>query len=145
MSQVNTEVAADRTLHRARSLSRRECRSWLRTHHEGRLGYCTGRGPRAVVVSYALANEQIVFRLADYTEIPQYSMGEQISFEVDGRETAVGGFRNVTIRGQAHRPDDTFEEDAAPFEESWPPGVSTYTMCLDLVSMQGSQTVPPAE
>ena len=44
---------------RTRRLSPHECKAWLCSHHEGRLGYQSGKGPRSVVVSYSVAEDQI--------------------------------------------------------------------------------------
>ena len=54
---------------RLRRLSAHECKAWLCSHHEGRLGYQSGRGHRSVVVSYAIADDQILVRLPDYNDI----------------------------------------------------------------------------
>ena len=37
-----------------------ECRSWISERSEGRLGHQTGRGPRIVVVNYAVTDNQVV-------------------------------------------------------------------------------------
>ena len=87
-----------------RQLTERECRTWLSSHREGRLGYVTGRGPRAVVVNYAVTDEQIVLRLPDYSEITQYALGEEVTLQVDGLAPSIGASEIVTVRGRAHRP-----------------------------------------
>ena len=58
-----------------RPLTTGECRRWLQEHHEGRLGYLSGRGPRSVVVSYAVADDEILMRVPDYNDIAQYAPG----------------------------------------------------------------------
>ena len=63
--QADTEVSC-------RVLTDMECRSWISNHDEGLLGYQTGRGPRAVVVSYAVTDDQVVSRVPEYNEIGQY-------------------------------------------------------------------------
>ncbi len=127
---------------RRRRLSQRECRSWLGSHHEGRLGYVTGRGPRAVVVCYSVTNEQIVLQLPDYSEITQYSLDSQVTLEVDGQVSPRGGSEVVMVTGRAHRPEDPEIVSATEFTESWPPGVSTNIMCVDLTTVEGTETTP---
>lgn len=62
-----------------------ECRSWLTTHGEGRLGYLSGRGQRQVVVPYALAADALVVRIPAYNEIAQYVPGRLVTLDVTGR------------------------------------------------------------
>ena len=69
---------------RLRRLSPHECKAWLCSHHEGRLGYQSGRGHRSVVVSYAVAGDQILVRLPDYNDIVHYAPGAEVSLDVDG-------------------------------------------------------------
>ena len=125
---------------RRRQLTERECRTWLSSHREGRLGYVTGRGPRAVVVNYAVTDEQIVLRLPDYSEITQYSLGEEVTLEVDGQEPSIGASEIVTVRGRAHRPDDPAIVSTVDLGESWPAGIRTNVMCVDLTTVQGTET-----
>jgi hypothetical protein len=124
---------------RSRSLSSRECRTWLGNHHKGRLGYQTGRGPRAVVVNYEVADDQIMFCLPDYSEIPQYALGEQITLEVAGDGPADGRSETVTVAGLAHSPDRPAVAAATHFDETWPSGVSTHLICLALTELQGTE------
>ena len=69
---------------RLRRLSPHECKAWLCSHHEGRFGYQSGRGHRSVVVSYAVAGDQILVRLPDYNDIVHYAPGAEVSLDVDG-------------------------------------------------------------
>ena len=69
---------------RLRRLSPHECKAWVCSHHEGRLGYQSGRGHRSVVVFYAVADDQILVRLPDYNDIVHYAPGAEISLDVDG-------------------------------------------------------------
>lgn len=124
-------------LSRQRRLSSPECRAWLADHHEGRLGYQSGRGPRCVVVSYALAGDQIMVRLPDYNDIVHYAPGSEIRLEVDGsiaehRET-------VRVTGTARLADEPARPlvAAADFAESWPDGVQTSVVCLPLATLEG--------
>ena len=69
---------------RLRRLSVHECKAWICSHHEGRFGYQSGRGHRSVVVSYAVAGDQILVRLPDYNDIVHYAPGSEVSLDVDG-------------------------------------------------------------
>ena len=67
-----------------RALTATECRRWIQQHHEGRLGYLSGCGPRSVVVSYAVTGDEILMRVPDYNGIAQYAPGSQVTLAVDG-------------------------------------------------------------
>lgn len=122
--------------HHTRRLTRRECQDWLTSHGEGRLGYTSGRGPRSVVVSYAMAGEQIVVRLPHYNEVVQYAPGSEVTFEVEGQTDTVPALETVSVWGTAAlaEPDQTFDVD---FAESWPDGVSTSLVYLPLTAVEG--------
>jgi hypothetical protein len=131
-----------------RRLSSRECRDWLDSHHEGRLGYPTGRGPRSVVVSYAITEHQIVFRLPDYNDIVHYAPGERVTLEVDGVHDAAGDFETVLVTGEAQLATEHSPEVAgAEFVEEWPAGVRTSVLCLPMTEVEGFEhlgaTAPP--
>ena len=51
-----------------RRLSRGECRAWLAQHDEGRLGYRTGRGPRSLVIRYAVADDGEDLRIVEMAD-----------------------------------------------------------------------------
>jgi hypothetical protein len=124
--------------HPVRRLSSGECRDWLHSHSEGRLGYQTGRGHRSVVVSYAIAEEQIVMRLPDFNDIVHYAPGERVTLEVDGRHTPVGDFESVLVTGEARlasRLPTTVQQ--THFEEQWPAGVATSVICLPMTQVEG--------
>ena len=87
-----------RALTQTHALTRPECRTWLEAHHEGRLGYRSGLGRRAVVTSYAVAGEQVVFRVPEYNPVLQYAPGTQVTLEVDGT-TADELAETVTVDG----------------------------------------------
>lgn len=119
-----------------RRLSPTECRHWLANHHVGRLAYTSGRGPRAVVVSYAMADEFIVVRLPDYNDIVHYAPGAVVSFEVEDVTETVAGVESVSVLGTAAlvRPGDDL---AASLAESWPEGVVTSVIALPLTAVEG--------
>jgi hypothetical protein len=118
-------------------------RAWLRDHHEGRLGYQTGRGPRAVVVLYAVAAGQVLMRLPDYNDIVHYAPGAQVTLEVAGAVTSTGDQGTVTVTGTARlvgREQMSIDSDAV-FVEPWPAGVSTSIIGLPIDDVRLSQ--PP--
>ena len=82
-----------------RKLSAGECRAVLASHHEGRLGYQSGRGPRSVVVSYAITEDAIMMRLPDYNDAVHYAPGAEVRLEVDGLVPA--GMDEVLVTGTA--------------------------------------------
>ena len=129
--------------HHTRRLSRRECHDWLTSHGEGRLGYTSGRGPRSVVVSYSMADEQIVVRLPDYNEVVQYAPGSAVTFEVEGQTDTVPAHETVSVSGTAELagPGQAFLDVA--FAESWPDGVATSLVCLPLTAVEGFELAHP--
>ena len=139
------QVRGPHSTEASRRLSHGECRDWLSSHREGRLGYQTGRGPQSVVVSYALADEQVVFQLPDYNDIVHYATGERVTLEVDGLAPAAGQFETVTVTGQAQRANtqDGPTIGRSHLAEQWPTGVSTTVICLAMTDVEGYQ-VPAA-
>jgi hypothetical protein len=119
-------------------------RTWLRDHREGRLGYETGRGPRAVVVLYAVAHGEILMRLPDYNDIVHYAPGEQVTLEVPGPVTPAGDLATVTVTGTAHLvgSEQIGIECDAVFTEPWPAGVSTTIIGLPMEDVRLDE--PPA-
>jgi hypothetical protein len=109
-------------------------RAWLRDHREGRLGYQTGRGPRAVVVLYAVAEGQILMRLPDYNDIVHYAPGAQVTLEVAGAVTPTGDRGTVTVTGTAQLvgSEQIQLESDAVFVEPWPAGVRTSIIGLPI-------------
>ena len=135
------QTRASRNPESTRRLSHGECRDWLSSHREGRLGYQTGRGPQSVVVCYALTDEQVVFQLPDYNDIVHYAPGERVTLEVDGLHAAVGQFETVTVTGQAQR---VTEQDGSAIagshlDEQWPSSLSTTVIRLPMTDVEGYQ------
>jgi nitroimidazol reductase NimA-like FMN-containing flavoprotein (pyridoxamine 5'-phosphate oxidase superfamily) len=119
-------------------MSSGECRDWLSSHREGRLAYQTGRGPRSVVVAYAITDEHIMFRLPDYNDIVHYAPGERVTLAVEGVRSTVGDFETVTVTGQAELAGQRSAALTEPrFEETWPSGVSTSVICLPMTEVEG--------
>jgi len=124
---------------RERRLTIGECQDWLHSHREGRLGYQTGRGPRSVVVCYALSGGQIMFQLPDYNDIVHYAPGEEVELEVEGTKPATGDYDTVCVKGKAALVSrrSSPEPSEAAFAETWPEGISTSVICLPLTHVEG--------
>ena len=126
-----------------RPLTTGECRRWIQEHHEGRLGYLSGRGPRSVVVSYAVAGDEILMRVPDYNDIAQYAPGTRVTLAVDGGlETTPAGEQaidEVSVTGTAAHADQALEPpgDTEPFDESWPSGIKISVVSLPLTQLSG--------
>ena len=123
---------------RLRRLSPHECKAWVCSHHEGRLGYQSGRGHRSVVVSYAVAGDQILVRVPDYNDIARYAPGAESSLAVDGG-TPAAHRETVTVTGTAELAENDRRPliDQAAFEEDWPSDVRTSIICLPLNTVEG--------
>jgi len=91
------------------------------------------------VVSYAVTDQQIVFRLPDYNEIVHYAPGERVTLEVEGVRPVVGDFETVSVTGEAELAtgDDQTELPEAHFEDQWPAGVRTSVLCLPMTEVSG--------
>ena len=126
-----------------RAMSCGECRIWLDHHSEGQLGYIGGRGPRSVVVSYAVTDDQILFLVPAYNEITQYVPGKQVTFQVAGESSgpAPRYYDTVSVTGTANLP----RLAQAPivrrtnFVELWPPHMTTSVICLPMAELEGSE------
>jgi hypothetical protein len=126
-----------------RGMSYDECRIWLDHHSEGELGYIGGRGPRSVVVNYAVTEDQILFLVPAYNEITQYVPGKQVTFQVAGKSSgpAARYYGTVSVTGTANLPG----LEQAPivrrtnFVELWPPDVTTSVICLPMAKLEGSE------
>ncbi len=118
----------------SRRMSNRECRDWLSSHHEGRLGYDSGRGPRSLVVSYAIADDAIMMRLPDYNDAVHYAPGAEVRLDVDG--PAPDGRDAVRVIGTAIRTDDDLSAPN-PFAEEWPQGVATSVVRVPMTRVEG--------
>jgi len=121
-------------------LSGAECRSWLGERRFGRLGHQTGRGPRAVVVSYAVTDDQVVFRLPEYSEICQYAPGRVFSLIVSC--VCASTRTEVVVTGVGFVPSHSADlVGSVDLVEAWPPGISTHLICLDLAVVEGTRRV----
>ena len=129
---------------RPRKLSLHECKAWLCSHHEGRLGYESGRGHRSVVVLYAVAGDQILVRLPAYNEIVSYAPGAEVSLDVDGG-TFAAHRETVIVTGTAELAEGATRPliDQAVFQEDWPSDVQTSIICLPLNAVEGFELRDP--
>ncbi len=137
MSRSHRGSSQPDTVVGGRALTNVECRSSISDHDEGRLSYRSGRGPRAVVVSYAVTDDQVVVLLPAYNEICQYAPGRQITMRVTARTTTT--FTEVIVTTIGHLAENpACIAGTVDLPEHWPTGVSTHLMCLDLAHLEGS-------
>ncbi|GAB2577721.1 hypothetical protein [Microlunatus antarcticus] len=83
-----------------RALSVQECWSHLRQQTRGRLTYLSGRGPRHVVLSYVVRDDELVVEVPPYNEAAQYARGRRVTFDVITR-TGERSARRVDVAGLA--------------------------------------------
>lgn len=103
-------------------------RRWLTRHHEGRLRYPTGRGPRALAITYVVAGNYILLKIPEYNPVAGYASGQQVELAVPH------GDGDLCVRGQAQTPGPGQAHllRQARFPEHWPEGVHTRVLCLPL-------------
>jgi nitroimidazol reductase NimA-like FMN-containing flavoprotein (pyridoxamine 5'-phosphate oxidase superfamily) len=143
MAKIERPNCVEPNVDATRGMSYDECRIWLDHHSEGELGYIGGRGPRSVVVNYAVTEDQILFLVPAYNEITQYVPGEQVTFQVAGKSSgpAPRHYDTVSVTGTANLP----RLEQAPivrrtnFVELWPPDVTTSVICLPMAELEGSE------
>ncbi|MCE3275135.1 MAG: hypothetical protein K0R13_990 [Propionibacteriaceae bacterium] len=94
---------------RTRRLSPHECKAWLCSHHEGRLG-----------------------------DIVHYAPGSEVSLDVDGG-TPAAHRETVVVTGEAALADSGHKPliDQTAFQEEWPPDVPTSIICVPLTAIEG--------
>ena len=125
--------------HPARRLSPRECRYRLLRRHEGRLAYSTGRGPRCVVVNYAVHDDEIVLRVPEFNEICQYAPGREVCLVIDEIVGADGEWVEVTASGVAWVVDhcEHTSREGDDLDEVWPSGVTASTLRVAITELYG--------
>jgi hypothetical protein len=132
------------TVEGGRAMTNQECRSWLMRHGEGRLGYLSGRGPRSVVIAYALNGRAIMMRIPDYNEMAQYVPGRSVTLDVTGFATE-DAIERVQVTGQAAVCETIGAGDLIGLpDEGWPEDLSTVTVSVPLEDIQG-QVVPASD
>ena len=131
-----------------RRLSASECCTWLRQHHEGRLCYLSGRGPRSVVVSYVAAGDHILLQIPEYNEIAQYAPGAEVTLAVDRKGEPTSSIQPgvpemVSVTGTAALTTGANRRATAAvrFEESWPAGIRISLLRLPLTRVRGFERV----
>src|SRR5215210_5611653 len=97
MAEIERPDSEETTVDDTRGMSYDECRIWLDHHSEGQLGYIGGRGPRSVVVSYVVTDDQILFLVPAYNEITQYVPGKQVTFQVAGESSGPAPRHHDTV------------------------------------------------
>jgi nitroimidazol reductase NimA-like FMN-containing flavoprotein (pyridoxamine 5'-phosphate oxidase superfamily) len=143
MAEIERSDSVERNVDDTRGLSYGECRIWLDHHSEGQLGYIGGRGPRSVVVSYAVTDDQILFLVPGYNEITQYVPGKQVTFQVAGESSgpAPRYYDTVSVTGTANFPrlEQASIVRRTNFVELWPSDVTTSVICLPMAALEGSE------
>ena len=131
-----------------RGMSARECCTWLRQHHEGRLSYLSGRGPQSVVVSYVVAGDQILLQIPEYNEIARYAPGAEVTLVVDRMVEPTSAIQPgvtidvVSVTGTAALVTGANPPPAAGgFGESWPAGIKISLLSLPLTQVHGFEGV----
>jgi hypothetical protein len=131
---ITTSAAGLRT--HPRRLSRAECRAWIATHDEARLRFQTGRGPRSVVVGYALAPGEVVLLLPEYHPATGYLVDAAVTIEVEGA-SGDGVWESVRASGVAYRGAPAEAATLHPYGARWPTGVATHTVHVPLAEVEG--------
>ena len=109
-----------------------ECRSWLTSHQEGRIDYRTGRGPRSLVVRYAVDTDTVLVRVPTYNDLLQYAPGESVTLEVDDRLTG-DRFETVAVTGTA----TLVEPEPAALADDWPGDLPTRVIVVPIQTIEG--------
>ena len=122
-----------------RPLTAVECRSWLLSYTEGRLGYLSGRGPRWVVVCNAPSpDDKIVLRVPESNEIRQYAPGDRVTLDVDGM-TPLGYRHTVGVSGRTEvLPNPSVRALNGWSGESWPTSISTSIVASPVEEVHGT-------
>jgi hypothetical protein len=96
------------------------------------------------VVSYAIAEDQILMRLPDYNDIVHYAPGCEVRLDVDGG-TPAAHRETVIVTGTAELAEDAQRPliDKAAFEEDWPSDVRTSVICLPVSAVEGFELRDP--
>jgi hypothetical protein len=143
MAEIERRDSGETNVGATRGMSYGECRIWLDHHSEGVLGYIGGRGPRSVVVTYAVTEDQILFLVPAYNEVTQYVPGKQVTLQVAGECSGAAPryYDTVSVTGTANlrRVEQAPIVCKTNFVELWPPGVYTSVICLPMAELEGSE------
>lgn len=94
-----------------RTLTESECRAHLAQHRTGRVAVVAPDGPHIIPVSYALVDEQVIFRTSPTTLLAAHGPGAVLAFEVERTDGASRSGWSVVARGPADLLLDTREID----------------------------------
>ena len=144
MADIERPTSGETNVVNTRAMSHGECRIWLDHNSEGQLAYIGGRGPRSVVVNYAVTDDQVLFLVPAYNEITQYVPGKQVTFQVAGESSGPVPqyYDTVSVTGTANfsRLTQAPMVRRTHFVELWPPDVTTSVICLPMAELEGSET-----
>ena len=145
---IRAPRATSRTTTRSRAMTAEECRSWLTSHGEGRLGYLSGRGPRNVVIPYALSGHAIVMRIPDFNEMAQCVPGQQVTLDVTGFASD-DAIERVEVTGQASVCESGPVVDLSGLpDDGWPDDLRTTVVRVPMEKISGqvvsAQSYPEA-
>ncbi len=102
------------------------------------MGYTSGRGPRSVVVSYAMAGNQIIVRVPAFNDIAHYAPGAPVTVVVEDAQAEPDPRpETVSVFGTAELVDQSEDLGRVDFAESWPDGVGTAVVSLPLTAVEG--------
>ena len=90
--------------------------------------YQTGRGPRCLAVTYAVAGNYVLLRLPDYNDLGHYAPGRPVVLEVSEPDHSLQVEGVAQVAGPQHQA--LIEQ--ARFPEPVPAGVTTRVICLPL-------------
>ncbi len=119
-----------------RSLTRAECRAWIAGHDEARLRFDTGRGPRSMVVGYAVRADEVLLLLPEYHPATGYLLDAPVVLEVEGAGDE-GTWESVRASGVAYGGPAGESVSVRPYGASWPSGVATHTVHVPLDRVEG--------
>jgi hypothetical protein len=134
---IHPTPAPTRTKRVARALSAQECWAQLRDHREGRLGYLSGRGPRHVVLPYAIRDRELLVRVPAYNEAGQYAVGRRVTFDVIAPLDAATAGR-IEVTGEARLVDPVAEGLDARGDEGWPSDLPSRLVGLRVDGVRGT-------
>ena len=109
----------------------RKDRRRLSRHREGHLHYQTGRGPRCLAVTYAVADDYVLLRLPEYNDLGHYAPGRPVVLEVPDPHHGL----QVEGVAQVAGPEHTELIDRTRFPEPVPTGVASRVICLPLAAV----------
>jgi hypothetical protein len=94
------------------TIDEEECHGLLAGGGVGRVVFRSAGRPVALPVNFKMLAQDVIFRSADDGEVSAIAFDEQVSFEVDRIDDAMGGWRATNLllpqRHQAHRQRDQY-------------------------------------